>query len=317
MKGRALVTGGAGFVGSNLVRELLARGADVTVFDNLLLGRRAFVAPLEGPRCRFILGDLEDRAATRAAVRGHDIVFHLAANSDIGEGTRRPDTDLRLGTLATYNLLDAMREEGVRRIVFSSSSTIYGQPKRIPTAEDDGPCLPISLYGASKLACEGLISAHVHLYGFRAWIFRFANVIGRNATHGAVLDFCARLREDPRRLTVLGDGRQAKPYLHVDECVGGILFGVERASELVNVFNLGPEGATSVAALARMVLDATGRAEAEIVYSGGERGWPGDVPQVRLDPSRLAATGWRPRLASDDAARQGVREIVEQVMGDR
>jgi len=317
MKGKALVTGGAGFVGSNLVREILARGADVTVFDNLLLGRREFVAPLEGPRCRFILGDLKDPGATRAAARGCDIVFHLAANSDIGEGTRRTDTDLRLGTLATYNLLDAMREEGVRRIAFSSSSTIYGQPKRIPTGEDDGPCLPISLYGASKLACEGLISAYVHLYGFQAWIFRFANVIGRNATHGAVLDFCHRLSQDPRRLPVLGDGRQAKPYLHVDECVGGILFGVERANDPINVFNLSPEGATSVDALARMVLEAAGLDGTEIVYSGGDRGWPGDVPQVRLDPSRLAALDWRPRLASDDAARQGVREIVAQVMGER
>src|SRR5262249_28913061 len=223
------------------------------------------------------------------AMRGHDAVFHLAANSDISLGREQTDRDLRQGTLATFNVLDAMRRHGIRDVVLASTSAVYGEQVPQPTREDAGPLLPISLYGASKLACEALVSAFAHNFGMRGWIFRFANVVGGRATHGAVYDFIRKLRRDPRELEVLGDGRQAKPYLFVDDCVDGMLFGWRTATDDVNVFNLAVEGATSVVDIAAIVRDEMGLNDARISCTGGARGWPGDVSQVRLDPARLAA----------------------------
>ncbi|MDD5555891.1 MAG: NAD-dependent epimerase/dehydratase family protein [bacterium] len=314
---RVLVTGGAGFIGSALCEALVGGGHEVTAYDNLLLGRRAFLAPLEGnPRFAFVEADLLDAPRLARALDGHDLVFHMAANSDIERGTRQTDLDLRLGTLATYNVLESMRTVGVREIVFASTSAVYGdRPAVVPTPETYGPLFPISFYGASKLACEALMSAFAHACSMRCWIFRFGNVIGRNGTHGAAFDFIRRLREDPRLLRVLGDGRQAKPYLHVSDCVEGMLFGHARAGEEINCFNLTTDGATAVRAIAEAVVRETGCRGARIEYAGGERGWPGDVPQVRLDGSRLAALGWRPRLGSDEAVARGVRELVAQYFG--
>ena len=308
---RVFVTGGAGFIGSALVDRLVADGAHVTAFDNLSLGRREFLdRAVATGRCRLVEGDLLDAPVLDAAIAGHDAVCHLAANSDISLGRAQTDRDLRQGTLATYNVLDAMRRHQIREIVLASTSAVYGEQTAPSTTEDAGPLLPISLYGASKLASEALVSAYAHNFDQQAWIFRFANVVGQRATHGVVFDFIRKLRQRPGDLTVLGDGRQAKPYLLVDDCVDGVLFGWRRATASVNVFNLAVEGATSVAVIADVVRAEMGLPDARVTFTGGTRGWRGDVPQVRLDPSKLAALGWRARRSSDEAIREGVRAAL-------
>jgi len=310
---KVFVTGGAGFIGSNLVGSLLDRGHRVTAHDNLHLGRKRFLEPFLGRESfAFFQEDLLDLDGLTRCMAGAELVFHMAANSDIEYGTRNTDTDLRMGTLATYNVLEAMRRNRVNRIVFASTSAVYGEATRFPTPEDYGPLFPISLYGASKLAGEGLITAFCHNFKMQAWIFRFGNVVGRNGTHGALVDFIRRLRENPAQLRILGDGRQAKPYLHVSECVAGMLFGMEHADDEVNAFNLACEGATPVTRIAEMVLEQMGLEDTELAYTGGTRGWTGDVPQVRLDPSRMAALGWRTRLTSDEAVARAVGELLEQ-----
>lgn len=310
---RVFVTGGAGFVGSNLCERLLADGHEVTAHDNLMAGSLELLrACSPNPRFHFIKADLLDLDGLEQSVGGHDVVFHLAANSDIQKGRRQPDTDFRLGTVATFNVVEAMRRAGVTKLIFSSSSVIYGEPAIIPTPEDYGPLLPISLYGASKLACEGLISAFCHNYRMQAWIFRFANICGRHGTHGAIVDFIRKLKINPRRLEVLGDGRQAKPYLHVGECVDGMIHGWQNSGEPVNYFNLGCEGATPVNEIAKFVVEALGLEGVQFEFTGGARGWPGDVPQVRLACEKMARIGWRARLTSTEAVHLAVREIVEE-----
>src|SRR5712691_3735542 len=311
---RVFLTGGAGFVGSNLAERLLVDGHNVTIYDDLSAGSRELLRECEGNAgFRFIHGDLLCLDKLVPAIRNHDTVFHLAANSNIEKGRQHADTDLRLGTLATFNILEAMRSAGVRQLVFSSSSVVYGEPTVIPTPEDYGPLFPISLYGASKLACEGLISAFSHNYGVQAWIYRFANICGRHGTHGAIVDFIRKLQSNPRRLDVLGDGNQAKPYLHVRECVDGMLFGWQHSGDQLNYFNLGCQGSTSASRIAQMVLEAMELTAAKIVYSGGERGWVGDVPQVRLDCIKLALLGWTANLSSDDAVKLATEELVEEL----
>ena len=309
---RILVTGGAGFVGSNLAERLLAEGHAVTVIDDLSGGSRENLAEcLRHDHFRFIEQDLLDLAATTKAMEGHDAVFHLAANSNIPEGRRSTDIDLKLGTLATYNVLEAMRLCGISDVAFSSSSVVYGEPDQIPTPEEYGPLFPISLYGASKLACEGLLSAYCHNYGFQAWIYRFANICGRHGTHGVILDFIHKLQANPRQLEILGDGAQAKPYLHVSECVDAMLYIWRNARrETLNYFNLGCQGATNTDRIAELLLETMGLKNVEIVHTGGERGWPGDVPQVRLDCSKLEKFGWKAKLSSDEAVRLATRELV-------
>jgi UDP-glucose 4-epimerase len=311
---RVFVSGGAGFIGSALVDRLVGEGARVTAYDNLSLGRREFLGgAIATGRCRLVEADLLDEPSLEKAIPGHDVVFHMAANSDISLGREQTDRDLQQGTLATFNVLDAMRRHGIHEIVLASTSAVYGEHPPQPIREDAGPLLPISLYGASKLASEGLVSAFSHNFGFRGWIFRFANVVGGRATHGAVFDFIRKLRQNPRELTVLGDGRQAKPYLLVDDCVDGMLFGWRNAAEPINVFNLAVEGATPVAEIAEMVRSEMGLPDARITFTNSERGWPGDVPQVRLDPSRLAGLGWRVRRSSRDAVRDGVRAALRDL----
>ena len=311
---RILVTGGAGFIGSNLAEKLLVEGHQVTIVDNLSGGKREFLAScFKRQNFRFFQEDLLNLERLTGIVAGHDAVFHLAANSNIPEGRRLSDIDLRLGTLATYNVLEAMRRNRIRQIVFASSSVVYGEPSVIPTPEDYGPLFPISLYGASKLACEGLISAFCHNYDFQAWIFRFANICGRHGTHGVMVDFIHRLERDNRQLEILGDGYQAKPYLHVSECVNGILYVWERAKDQVNFFNLGCEGATNTRRIAEFVLDALDLKGVRLSFTGGQRGWPGDVAQVRLDCRRLASFGWTAKLSSDEAVRKAAAELVEEL----
>jgi UDP-glucose 4-epimerase len=314
---KILVTGAAGFIASNLMPRLLERGDEVLAIDNFFLGKRTYVGRfMEHPRFRFVEMDLLelDRLVEIVAEFGPERVWHLAANSDISFGTKFTDFDLKGGTLVTYNVLEAMRRTGVREIVFSSSGAVYGEPTVMPTPEDYGPILPISLYAASKAACESLITAFSHNYDIRCWIFRFGNIVGPNPTHGVIHDFVLRLREDPTRLTVLGNGTQAKPYVYVEDCLDGMEFGVRHAQEQVNCYNLAVEDQTSVREITDWTIEAMGidRGAIDVRYGDGPRGWKGDVAQVKLDTRRMTALGWRPRLTSAEAVRRTIAEVVEQ-----
>jgi UDP-glucose 4-epimerase len=311
---RCFVTGGAGFIGSHLVDRLIEQGHSVTVFDNLSSGRQEFVKHHKKNK-NFTLAqsDLLDLPSVLGAIPDHDIVFHLAANPDARLGLEQTDLDLKQETISTYNVLEAMRQQGVRKIVFSSSGTIYGETPVIPLPEDYGPVLPISLYGAGKVASEGLISAFCHTFGMQGWIFRFANIVGDRGTHGVIFDFINKLKRNPHELEVLGDGTQEKPYLHVEECIDGILFGLDHSNERVNVFNLGCDSSTDVTTIAKMVITAMNLQDVRIRYTGGDRGWPGDVPQVRFNCDKINALGWRARHTSDEAVRMTVEALVREL----
>ena len=291
---RALVTGGAGFIGSHLIDRLVARGDDVVVIDNLSSGDVGFIQPhIDNGRVRLVEGDICNPADVgRAMAMEIDCVFHLAANPDIRLGTRITDTDLQQGTVATYNILEAMRLNDVDRIVFASSSVVYGEDAPLPTPEDHGPCMPISLYGASKQAGEGLISCWVGTFGLQAWIFRFANIIGARGTHGVIFDFIHKLKNDPTRLEVLGNGLQEKSYMEVGDCVDAMLHVMSNAHQPLNLFNLGSHDTASVRRIAEIVVEVTGCADARIEYTGGDRGWAGDIPRARLGIDKMLQTGF-------------------------
>ncbi len=311
---RILVTGAAGFIASNLIPRLLSRGDEVAGADNFFLGKREYVA--SHPRFAFHEIDLLelDRVVALMEEFRPERIWHLAANSDISYGTKYTDFDLKGGTLVTYNILEAMRRADVKEIVFSSSGAVYGEPVVMPTPEDYGPILPISLYAASKVACETLITAFAHNYDIRAWIYRFGNVVGPNPTHGVIHDFVLRLKDDPTRLVVLGDGTQAKPYVHVEDTLDGMEFGIANAPEHVNVYNLAVEDQTSVREITEWTIEAMGidRGAIDVQYGDSPRGWRGDVPQVKLDTRRMQALGWRPKMSSHEAVRRTIAEVVAQ-----
>jgi UDP-glucose 4-epimerase len=311
---KSLVVGGAGFIGSHLVDRLVGRGP-VTVLDDLSVGKREHLGEhLPSGRVTLIEADALDRERVVAAATGHDVVFHLAANPEARRGLDDTKLDLEQGTVATYNVLEACRLGGVGRIVFASSGTVYGDTPR-PCREEDLGALPISLYGASKLAGEALVSAFSHCFGLEARIVRFGNVVGPRGTHGAALDFLRKLERTPDALEVLGDGRQEKPYLHVDDCVDGLLFVLDRAPGPLAVYNLAPADVTTVARIAELCVAASPNPRAAIRYTGGERGWPGDVPRSLLVPDALAALGFRVRSSSDEAVARAVGELAREVFG--
>ena len=307
-----LVTGGAGFIGSHLVDQLVARGDAVTVFDNMSSGRAEFLAH-HGDSVTFIQGDLLDLDAIKAAMPGIDFVFHLAANPDIRLGTRVTDTDLKQGTLATYNVIEAMRCAGVKNIAFASSSVVYGEAEQMPTPEDYGPLFPISLYGASKLASEALITSWVGTFELKAWLFRFANIVGARGTHGVIFDFIHKLKADPSRLEVLGNGRQEKSYLEVMDCARAMIHLTETTDEAINCFNLGTRDTCSVSRIAEIVIEETGLQNVSIEYTGGDRGWAGDVPKSMLDPSRLFESGYTPTYNSEESIRHTAALLIQEI----
>jgi UDP-glucose 4-epimerase len=311
---KILVTGAAGFIASNLIPRLLARGDEVAGADNFFLGKRQYVA--QHPNFQFHELDLLDLDGVVALMRDFrpDRIWHLAANSDISYGTKYTDFDLKGGTIVTYNVLEAMRRTDVKEIVFSSSGAVYGEPTVMPTPEDYGPILPISLYAASKVACETLVTAFAHNYDITAWIYRFGNIIGPNMTHGVIYDFVLRLRDDPTKLVVLGDGTQAKPYVYVEDCLDGMEFGVAHAKQHVNVHNLAVDDQTSVREIADWTIAAMGidRAKIDVQYGDSPRGWRGDVPQVKMDTRRMAKLGWTPKLSSKEATKKTIDVAVAQ-----
>ncbi|MCJ2512171.1 MAG: NAD-dependent epimerase/dehydratase family protein, partial [Candidatus Thermoplasmatota archaeon] len=245
-------------------------------------------------------------------MEGHESVWHLAANPDIRKGTESTKVDLEQNTMATYNVLEAARRTDVKNVVFSSTSTIYGRAKVLPTPEDYGPCLPISLYGASKLACEGLISAYAELYGMNGWIYRFANIIGRRSTHGILYDLVEKLNRNPNELEVLGDGNQRKSYLLVDECVDAMMFGFKNAKDRLNYFNLGADDQITVRRIVEVLVEETELKDVELKYTGGESGWAGDVPIFLLATKKMADLGWKPKHNSEEAIREAAKIVVRE-----
>lgn len=293
---RAFVTGGGGFVGSSLVQRLHQAGHSVLAYDNFSTGQRRFLDDLAGSS-RFTVdeGDTLDAGRLTAAMRGCDVVFHLAANADVRFGTEHPRKDFDQNTVATFNVLEAMRANGVKRIAFSSTGSVYGEPHVFPTPEDAPFPVQTSLYGASKLAGEGLIQAYCEGFGFQGYIFRFVSILGERYSHGHVFDFYRSLRSNPRELRILGDGHQKKSYLYVHDCIDAILLAMDKARENVNVFNLGTDEYCEVNDSVGWITDHLGLNPVRH-YTGGERGWIGDSPFIFLDATKVRALGWKPTL---------------------
>tara|TARA_B110000444_G_C18812090_1_gene583186 strand:+ start:700 stop:1722 length:1023 start_codon:yes stop_codon:yes gene_type:complete len=311
---RALVTGGAGFIGSHLIDRLIGRGDTVVVVDNLSSGNLAFIqGHLDSGKATLVEGDITVFDDVMSAMKGIDCVYHLAANPDIRLGTRITDTDLKQGTLATYNIVEAMRINEVPTIAFASSSVVYGEDAPLPTPETHGPCMPISLYGASKQAGEGLISSWVGTFGLQAYIFRFANIIGTRGTHGVIFDFIHKLKNDPTRLEVLGNGLQEKSYMEVGDCADAILHVMSCQDAPLNLFNLGSHDTASVRRIAELVVEATGCHDAAIEYTGGDRGWAGDIPRAMLGIEKMLSTGFDVRYNSEEAIRHTALALIEEI----
>jgi UDP-glucose 4-epimerase len=298
-----LVTGCAGFIGSNLVERLLSLGHLVTGVDNLCTGHVRFLDRARtSSNFRFCEFDLfENQPLSKDIFRNVDLVFHLAANADVRFGTDHPRRDLEQNTIVTFNVLEAMRRNGVTKIVFSSTGSVYGEADVIPTPETAPFPVQTSLYGASKVAGESLISAYCQGFGFQCWIFRFVSILGERYTHGHVYDFYKKLMLDPTRLQVLGNGLQRKSYLYVQDCIDAILLAVEKAKHKVNIFNLGIDDHCEVNDSVSWICEELGL-HPKIEYSGGDRGWVGDNPFIRLDVSRIFELGWKPSM--------GIREAV-------
>jgi UDP-glucose 4-epimerase len=296
---KIFVTGAAGFIGSSLVDRLLAEGQSVVGWDNFSTGQRPFVAgALKHPSFQLIEGDNLDLPGLTKAMAGCDTVFHLAANADVRFGTDHPDKDLKQNTFATFHVLEAMRAQGIKRIAFSSTGSVYGEAKMIPTPEDAPFPLQTSLYGASKLAGESLIQAYAEGFGFEGYIFRFVSILGERYTHGHVFDFYKQLREHPDHLRVLGDGSQKKSYLHIDDCLSAMLHVLKRGlpgKSRVEVFNLGTAEYCQVNDSIRWLCEAL-ELKPRFDYTGGNRGWIGDNPFIFLDTSKVRATGWASQL---------------------
>jgi UDP-glucose 4-epimerase len=292
---KCMVTGGSGFIGSNLVDRLLSAGHNVIVYDNFSTGFQEFLSsPLKCNNLTLIRGDLLDSEILTKSMSSCDFVFHLAANADVRFGTLHPDKDLKQNTIATFNVLEAMRVNGINKIAFSSTGSVYGESSVIPTPENAPFPIQTSLYGASKLACEGLIQAYCEGFGFQSWIFRFVSILGERYTHGHVFDFYKKLLKTPDRLDVLGNGKQRKSYLYVQDCIDAILLAIEKSNDKINILNLGTDEYCKVNDSIGWIcshLDVSPK----LVYSGGDRGWIGDNPFIFLDCSKIRKLGWKPK----------------------
>jgi UDP-glucose 4-epimerase len=288
------------------------QGHTVTVYDNLSSGNKQFIQQhFKNPAFTFINADLLDLKRVKKEIKDHEVVFHLAANPHVRLGEKQTDLDLNQGVIATYNILEAMRLNGLTSIVFASSSVVYGETSEQSLQETYGPTLPISMYGAGKLGAEGLISAFCGTFDFRTWIYRFANVVGARGTHGVIVDFIEKLRKDPHTLEILGDGRQRKPYLDVNDCVSGILYGYNHSHDPVNLFNLSCDTTTTVTRIAEMVVEEMRLSNVAFTYTGGVRGWKGDVPSFQLNAGKINKLGWKASMSSDEAVRKAIRSVLD------
>ena len=307
------VTGGAGFIGSNLTDRLLQNGDEVVVYDNFSTGLEEFLSKASKSK-RFTLkrGDNLDLAALTQAMAGCDFVFHLAANADVRFGTEHPRKDLEQNTIATFNVLEAMRVNGIRKIAFSSTGSIYGEARVIPTPEDAPFPVQTSLYGASKLSGEGMIQAYCEGFGFQAWIFRFVSILGERYTHGHVFDFYKKLLANPRELAVLGNGCQKKSYLYIQDCLDAIFFSIDQFTDKVNILNLGTNEYCQVNDSIGWIAGYLGL-KPKLVYSGGDRGWIGDNPFIFLDTAKINQAGWKPKLT----IKEGIIKTLEFLVNNR
>jgi UDP-glucose 4-epimerase len=307
-----LVTGAAGFIGSHIVDRLLGEGHRVIGYDNFSTGQRRFLErALDSDRFTLVEGDTLDLDALTGAMRPCSTVFHLAANADVRLGTEHPRKDLEQNTIATFHVLEAMRATGARRLAFASTGSVYGEPSVHPTPEDAPFPVQTSLYGASKLACEGLIQAYAEGFGIRAYIFRFVSILGERYSHGHVFDFYGSLRVNSNELRVLGNGRQRKSYLYVHDCLAAMWLAMERVEAPVNIFNLGTDEYCEVNDSIGWIAGHLGLSP-RLSYTGGERGWVGDSPFIFLDCARIRALGWRPTLS----IREGVIRTLEYLQAN-
>jgi len=315
---KVFISGGAGFIGSHLLHRLL-RDPEVTrlvAFDNFSSGQRSYLEKaLSDPRLRVVEADLKDLSTLRAAMEGSTVVYHLAANPDIAKAVTQPDIDFWEGTYLTQNVLEAMRLTDTRKIFYTSGSGVYGEDPDVDFKETYGPCLPISTYGASKLACEGLISAYCHMFDCFGRAFRFANVVGPRQTHGVGYDFVRRLRNNPSRLRILGDGSQSKSYIHVEDVLAAISLASSANDRRFEIYNVATDDYITVKEIADIAVEESGLASRPVQYefTGGERGWKGDVPIVRFDVSKIKSTGWQAQRTSVEAVRDSVRAMIKQI----
>ncbi len=305
----AVVTGGAGFIGSHLVDTLVAQGNEVLVVDSLCAGHRECIARhIDTGMARFVRADLLCDG-WQEHIQGADRVFHLAADPDVRQSAIDPEPTMQNNIMATYRVLEAMRKYEVPEIVFTSTSTVYGEATVIPTLEDYSPLLPVSVYGASKLACEALITSYCYSFGMKAWIYRFANIVGERSGHGVITDFIRKLKENPAELEILGDGKQVKSYLEVHECVAAMLFAL-RTKETVNIFNIGSEDWIDVTSIAEIVAEEMHLPDVKFRFTGGGRGWVGDVPKMQLSIERIKGKRWKPQIGSRESVRLAVRALL-------
>lgn len=311
IKGKIFVTGGSGFIGSHLVDRLMAEGNQVTVYDNLVSGKKKDIEHHIGKKgFRFIQANLLDTDTLNREMKGHDLIWHLGANTDIPTGNKVTDLDLNNCTIATRNVLEAMRQTNINQLLFASTAAVYGDTPPIALSESYGPILPISLYGAGKMACEGLISAYCHLFDMRAWMFRFANVVGGRMGHGVIYDFIHKLKKNPKELEIFGDGNQEKPYFLVEDCLDGMFCAYANATAQYGIYNLGCTTYTRVSRIAEIVVEEMGLKNVKFKYTGGRRGWKGDVPLVYFDPGKMKEIGWEAKHTSDEAIRIAARRLL-------
>jgi UDP-glucose 4-epimerase len=290
------VTGGAGFIGSNLVDHLLRLGLQVTAYDNFSTGEKSFVSEAkQNTNFQFVNGDLLDEETLTSAMQGCDFVFHLAANADVRFGTEHPKKDLEQNTIATFNVLEGMRSNGIRRVAFSSTGSVYGEAVEFPTPENSAFPIQTSLYAASKLAGEGMITAYCEGYDFQCYIFRFVSILGERYTHGHVFDFYKQLQDHPEELHVLGNGKQRKSYLHIQDCLDAMMLAINKSEDRINIFNLGTDEYIEVIESINCITSYL-EIDPKLTFTGGERGWIGDNPFIFLDCSSIRQLGWEPRL---------------------
>ncbi len=308
---KVFITGGAGFIGSNLTKNLLKKNHIVYVYDNFTSGKKEYL-PKPSQKLNIITGDTRDTNTLQKVMKGFDIVYHFAANSDVRKGSSDTSLDLEQNTLATHSVLEAMRVNKIKTLVFPSSMTVYGNVHNQKVSESFGPCLPISLYAASKLANEGMISAYCNLYGIRAYIFRFANVIGMPSTHGVIHDLVNKLLKNSKKLEVLGNGLQEKPYVYIDDACSVVEFALRKCNEKINLFNVGPDDTISVRTIVKIILSEMKLKNVQTSYAVTSYGWKGDVPRFKLDSDKILKKGFSFKDSSTSAVRKTVQGILKE-----
>ncbi len=317
---RYFIVGGAGFIGSHFVDALLydSKTEKVTIYDNFSYGREwHYEHHLNDNRLQVIKANIEDTLTLEKSMVGHNVVIHLAANPDIAKSSKEPIIDYDLGIALTNNVLEAMRKTGAKRLLFASSACVYGDLGHISATEDYGPLLPISTYGASKVAGEVLIYSYCFMFNITACAFRFGNVVGSRQTHGVGFDFIKKLLNNPKELTILGDGTQSKPYIYVTELVNAVLLANEKLTSMFEAYNISPDDSTTVREIAELATECLGLKNVEFKYTGGNRGWKGDVPIVRLSPQKITSLGWECTMSSYDAVKKSINSLIPDIKNGR